>query len=111
MAAGDVTLVSTGGRKPTAPTYIDNVDVEGLASYTTGGQALGLALKLPGRSILAVIVKEVGAGAAAKHARFVGDPTLTVPTDKLIFVDEAGAEIANTTDLTGQVIKLVILSE
>ena len=104
MAAGDVTLVSTAGKSASAPTYVDRLTVEGPASYATGGHALALSTKLPGRSVVAVIVAAVGAGANAKHGRF------DYVAGKLIITDEAGVEIAATTDLTGQILDIVVLS-
>jgi hypothetical protein len=104
MAAGDVTLVNTAGKKPMAPVYIDRLTVEGPLSYATGGHALSLSTKLRGRSVVAVVVAAVGAGATAKHGRY------DYVADKLIFTTEAGVEVTATTDLTGQILDIVVYS-
>ncbi len=105
MAAGDVTAVTKAGHRPMAPLYVDRLTVEGPASYATGGHALSLSTKLVGRNVRAVVVASTGAGASAKHGRY------DYVADKLLFLTEAGVEIAATTDLTGQILDIVVFSE
>lgn len=105
MAAEDVTLVATAGKAPSAPTFIDTVDVEGEASYTTGGLVIGLAALIgAGKSIQAVHVAPKIANANAKNGEY------DAANDKLIAILASGAEVAATTDLTGQVLRLTVIS-
>lgn len=107
MAAEDVTLVATAGQKASAPTYIDRVTIEGPASYPTGGwdPSAALALALPGRSIQDVRLDENDGNANAVRGLFVHASGL------IRYLDEAGAEVANTTDLTGETHTAIVISE
>ena len=110
MAAGDITLVSSGGLKPQAPFVVDVIDVEGLASYVSGGLKLNLtdpaAIKLlQGRSIQSSWVEVAEGNADAKWGRY------DIATDKLLFITAALVEVAGAVDLTGQVLRLTVLSE
>lgn len=110
MAAGDITLVNESGFKPQAPLAIDTVDVEGQASYTTGGLKLDLndPLAIPllrGRLIRSVIVNAAFGNSNAKFGQY------DAANDKLVFLDGNFAEISATTDLTGEVLRLTVISE
>lgn len=106
MAAGDITLVDTAGNKPSAPTYVDQVDVEGAASYVAGGPVLDLAGLLPGtRTILGAVVMPKSANANAKWGEY------DVANDKLKTTGLDGTEVAGATDLTGQVLTLLVFSK
>jgi len=106
MAAGDVTLVDTAGNKPSAPTFIDQVTVEGPASYASGGHVVGLAALLPGsRTVLGAVVLPESANANAQWGEY------DEGNDKLIITDLAGTEVAATTDLTGEVLTLIVYSQ
>lgn len=110
MAAGDITVVSENNLKPLAPTPVDVVTVEGPASYATGGLKLDLndpaaIAKLRGREIISVLVEPAFGNANAKFGQY------DYANDKLIFLDGALAEIAATTDLTGQVLRLTVISQ
>jgi hypothetical protein len=105
MAAGDVTLVDTAGNKPSAPTFVDAVDVEGPASYATGGHVLGLAALIgEGKTILGAVVLPEGANANAEAGEY------DEGNDKLIIRSLAGVEVTAATDLTGQVLRLLVFS-
>lgn len=108
MAAEDVTLVATGGQKPSAPTYIDRVTIEGPASYTTGGwdAAAALAAALPGRSIQDVrLDTKIGNGDADGEAVYIH------ATGLIQYLVAAGTEVGSTTDLTGQTHTAIVISE
>lgn len=106
MAAEDVTLITQAGQKPSAPTFVDVVDVEGEASYTTGGLVIGLqALIGEGKTILGVLIPYVVGNGDAKWGQY------DAANDKLIALTAAGAEVTATTDLTGQVLRLYVLSQ
>lgn len=105
MAAGDITLVETAGNKPSAPTFVDQVDVEGEASYVSGGPVLGLQALLPGnRTILGALVMPKAANANAQWGEY------DVVNDKLITTSLAGVEVTGATDLTGQVLTVIVFS-
>lgn len=105
MAAEDVTLISTDGAVPSRPLYVDLVDVEGEASYTTGGLVIGLqALIGAGKSILAVHVAQDIANGDAQQGQY------DAANDKLIALTDAGVQVAGAVDLTGQVLRLTVLS-
>ncbi len=106
MAAEDVTPVEIAGQKPSAPLFVDTVDVEGEASYTTGGLVIGLAAVIgEGKTILAVLIPFTLANANAKHGEY------DAANDKLIALDGAGAQVAGAVDLTGQVLRLTVISQ
>lgn len=110
MAAEDVTLVTTAGTKPTAPTRIERLTIEGPASYDQAGGgydiAAALALALPGRVIADVrIDTNIANGDANGEAIFLH------ATGKIQYLVAAGTEVANTTDLTGQTHTAIVISE
>jgi hypothetical protein len=106
MAAEDITLIATGGQKASAPTYIDRVTIEGPASYPTGGwdPALALAAALPGRVILDVRLDEDEGNTNAVRGVYLH------ATGLIKYLTEAGAEVTNTTDLTGETHTAIVLS-
>jgi hypothetical protein len=108
MAAGDITLVATAGTKPSAPLYIDRITVEGPASYTTGGwdPSAALAAKLPGR-----IIKDIRLDTNIANADANGEAVYLHASGKIQYLDDAGAEVANATDLTGQTHTGIVISE
>jgi hypothetical protein len=110
MAAEDITLVSTAGTKPSAPTRIEVLTIEGPASYDQAGGgydiAANLALALPGRVIADVrLDTNIANGDADGEAVFVH------ATSKIKYLVAAGTEVANLTDLTGQTHTAVVISE
>lgn len=108
MAAEDITLVATGGTKPSAPTYIDRITIEGPASYTTGGwdPSTALAAALPGRSIQDVRLDvNIANGDADGAARYIH------ATGLIQYLVAAGTEVGSTTDLTGQTHTAIVISE
>lgn len=105
MAAEDVVLVETAGNSPSAPTFIDEVTVEGEASYSSGGLVIGLQALLPGnRTIMGVVVLPKTANANAKWGEY------DAANDKLIATALTGVEVAGAVDLTGQVLTLLVTS-
>lgn len=101
--AATVTLQATLGNQPMAPTFIDRVRVQGDASYTAGGYALGLATKLPGKTILQAVANPQ----VASDWGFAYDRT----NDKLkVFVLSTGLEVAGAVDLSAMDVELVVFS-
>ena len=101
MALGTFTLSERAGYMPSAPLFVDIIDIVGDSAYPTGGSAFDAkykALKHQTRMILAVIPVDCRG--------FI--PAYDSATGKLKFyyndnnnaADSAGIEVPNATDLS-----------
>jgi len=98
-----VTVAAGIGEVPTAPTFVDRINVVGENPYVAGGFPLGLATLLPGKTI-------IGATSGAQIGSdwgYVYDRT----NDKLIvYIISTGAE-AGAIDLSTLDVDLLVFSE
>lgn len=105
MSLGTIAIIRAAGAMPSAPTFFDRISFTGDTSYPTGGtpgfKALLRAKSLDQRAPIAVITEAAG----------VYQASYDVDADKLVVRDGAGAEVANTTNLSGTTFKLVVLSQ
>lgn len=101
--AATLGTVTTQGKVPLEPSFLEKVTVTMDGSYPTGGEVLGLATKFPGKTILAV----QALGLASN-----GDlPVPDLTNDKLkMFVLSTGVEVANAVDLTGVTAEILVIS-
>lgn len=103
-----VTNESRGGKSPSAPTFVDEINILCDNTYPAGGWEVGLAAKLPSN--------------AAVLAAFVDDVELTGyqfqydrVNDKLMVFECKGAvgamtELATATALNGKNVRLIVVS-
>ena len=112
MALGTFTLSERAGYMPSAPLFIDVIDIVGDTAYPTGGSAFDAkykALKKQTRMILGVI------GIDAKGYT----PAYDSATGKLKFyysdlnavADGPDIEVPNTTDLSGVTFRVAVLQQ
>ena len=99
--AATIAVQETAGQRPSAPTFTERIDVTGDASYPTSGYDLGLATLFPGRTVVAVQANP-SLIAAAPFARF------DYGTGFLLFVTEAGIEVANAVDVQTATFETVV---
>lgn len=104
--AATVTLQASAGKQPAAPTFVERIRVQGDASYTTGGYALGLASKLgPG-------AKEIlGVMPAAQPANLWGVQYVRATDKLMVFLTSTGAEVAAATNLAALDVELLVFSK
>jgi hypothetical protein len=100
--AATIAVISTAGQRPSAPTFHEQLDVTGDASYTTGGYDLGLATLFPGRTVVGVIVQPTEGGTALLFE-------YDYATGFLKFLDGNAVEIAPTTDVQADTAKVVVI--
>ena len=102
------TVVNTGGKSASTPTFTDRVDVVMDASYPTGGELLGLqALIGKGKTILSVVARgKVTATGFPSTSEYEYDSV----NDKLIALTEARVQVADTTDLSAETVELYVTS-
>lgn len=108
MALGAATINLQAGKAPSSPVFFDDLSFAGDSSYPTGGTAAfqdfirnTIGIK-EGRTIDAVI----DISGNATHY-FVYDKA----TDKLkAFVRTTGVEVANTTNMSGTVFRVLVIS-
>ncbi len=92
--AATITVDESMGGSPSRPSKVHRVSVGADASYPTGGYDFSLGAGHEGENIVAVIPQPASGNTNGKLGEY--DYAL----DKLLFVDEAGAEVTGTTDLS-----------
>jgi len=106
--AATVTLQTSAGKQPAAPTFVERVRLQGDTSYpaATGGYPLGLATVLgPGaKEVLGVMpAVQVGNDWGIQYDR---------ANDKVkVFLVSTGAEVANGTNLAALDVELLVFSK
>lgn len=104
MALGTITRGDKSGEKPGAPTFVDVLAFPGDDSYPTGG-TLGFEASVREALGQNVTVLGVIAGDCADNV-----PVYDPAADSLkVFVRSTGAEVANTTNLSGVTFNLMVL--
>lgn len=102
--AATIAVQESGGAKPSAPQTVHRVLVTADNSYPSGGYDFALPQANQGENIVAVIVDVNEANTNGKLGRY------DYAADKLLFVTIAGAEVAGTTDLTGETLTVTVLT-
>lgn len=103
-----VSKVDTAGNAPSAPQFLDRFDVVMDASYPTGGEDFDLALLLPGKTVLAVVMRgKVTATGFPSVQTYEHDAA----NDKIIALTEARVQVADTTDLSADTVEVYVWSQ
>lgn len=102
--AATIAVQESGGAKPSAPQTVHRVLVTADSSYPTGGYDFALPLANQGENIIAVIVDTNEGNTNGKHGRY------DYAADKLLWLTEAGVEVAGATDLTGETLTVTVLT-
>lgn len=112
MALGTFTLANRAGYMPSAPMFVDIIDVVGDSAYATGGSAFDAkytALKKHTRTILAVLPVDCKG--------YI--PAYVASTGKLKFYmgdnnnasDGPGVEVAAATDMSALTLRVAVLTQ
>lgn len=96
-----IAVQEKAGQRPSAPTFTERLDVTGDASYPTNGYDLGLATLFPGRTV-------VGVHANASFVAAAPFASFDYGTGFLLFVTEAGVEVANAVDVQTATFQVVV---
>lgn len=100
-----ITENEVGGKSASTPLRVRRMTVTADDLYPTGGFPFTLGAAAAGENILAVMPQAASGNAAAKFAEY------DYQNDKLLFLDLEGVEIADMTDITGQAITVVVVSD
>jgi len=94
--AATIAVQESGGAKPSAPQTVHRVLVTGDASYPTGGYGFALPQANAGENIVSVVAEPNEGNTNGKLARY------DYAADKLLWLTEAGVEVANATDVQAE---------
>lgn len=102
------TIVNTGGKSASTPTFTHRIDVVLDSSYPTGGELLSLPAFIgTGKTILSVQARGKVTSTGFPDIRTYEYDAIN---DKLIGLDNVRAQVANATDLSLITVELYVVS-
>lgn len=102
---------AAAGKVPLAPLFAEILNITFDASYPTGGEVLGLAAQLPGKTLVGAWALGPASDGRLVFYDVANDKVKVFQYDYDAVADGGAIEIPDTTSLTGVTASLLVVSQ